>query len=249
MRRRAAEGSNGRAAPRTALLVAAFLLVGCAAGESGGPPAEPTPATPSPTEHERVNLPHPDDPAGGGTPAPDVPTDVEVSEEEITDQEGNVLLTVASLPDSVQPAPDTEFGGPTHFTGVELSDDGAWLAIGSAGAVHSYGWLYDLVAEQHHLVAFQYGGSLDAHSWSPDDRFALFTIGTPAATELLKVVDRDDIRSHSRDTGFVVEVDQEGDPPFAYEFTEWRNPHTLCFAFDGAPYCVDAGTPEPEPVE
>jgi hypothetical protein len=178
--------------------------------------------------------------------AADRPEDVEVTAEEIRGAHGEVLATIEEFPDNVQPDEDTEFGGPTHFTDAVLSDDGSWLAIGSAGVAHSYGWLYELGADDPQLVAFQYGGSLQAHSFSPDDRFALFTIGTPAETGLLKVVDREDIAEHASDTGFVVEVDEEGDPPFAYEFDDWREPHILCFTFEGTSDCVDASTEELE---
>jgi hypothetical protein len=183
-------------------------------------------------------------------PAPDVPTAVDVRDEQLTDQDGNVLLSIEELPDNVQPDPDTEFGGPTHFTDAVLSDDGTWIAIGSAGVAHSYGWLYDVAAGEHHFVAFQFEGSVTAHSWSPDDRFALFSIGTPAETGLLKVVDRDEVQPYAADTGFVVEVDaEEGmEPPFAYEVTEWQEPHTLCFELEGTPYCVDADTAWVEPA-
>lgn len=100
------------------------------------------------------------------------------------------------------------------------SADGAWLAIGSSGVAHGYGWLYELSTDEPHLVAFQFGGSVQSHSFSPDDRFALFTVATPAETQLLKVVDRGDVAGHASDTGFAVEVDEEGEPPFAYEFDE-----------------------------
>ena len=177
---------------------------------------------------------------------PDEPAAVEVSDEQITDAEGDVLLTIDDVPDNIQPEPDTEFGGPTHFTDAVLSDDGQWVAIGSAGAAHGYGSLYDLEAGEHHFAAFQYGGTVSADSWSPDDRFAAFTLGTPAETGLIKIVDRDDLQPHAAETGFVVEVDEEGEPPFAYEPTEWQEPHTLCFDFYGTAYCVDADTGETE---
>lgn len=188
--------------------------------------------------------------AADEAPEPDEPTEVNVSDEQITDADGNVLVTIDELPDNVQPDPDTEFGGPTHFTDAELSGDGAWLAIGSAGAAHSYGWLYELDAGEHHFVAFQYGGSVSAHSWSPDGQFALFGIGSPAETGVLKLVDREDIQAYPADTGFDVEVDEEEgmDPPYAYDFTEWRDPHTMCFTFEGTPYCIDASTGQIAPA-
>jgi hypothetical protein len=125
---------------------------------------------------------------------------------------------------------------------------GTWIAIGSAGVAHGYGSLHELETGAHHFVEFQFEGSVSAESWSPDDRFALFTIGTPAETALLSIVDREDVQPYTEDTGFVVVVDEEGDPPFAYEATGWEGPHTLCFTFEDAPYCVDVETREVEPA-
>lgn len=178
-----------------------------------------------------------------------LPTSIDVSDEQITDQDGRVLLTIDDLPDSVEPEPGAEFGGPTRLTDATLSEDGRWIAVGTTGAVHGYGWLHDVVADEPHLVDFAFGGSVRSHSWSPDDRYALFTISTPAGTELLKIVDRTDIQPYADDTGFVVKVDAEGDPPFAYEFSAWQEPHTVCFEFEGTPFCVDAETREVQQVE
>jgi putative cell wall-binding protein len=181
---------------------------------------------------------------------PALPTSIDVTAEQITDQDGNVLLTIDELPDNVQPDPDTEVGGPTQLNDAVLSGDRAWIAIGSAGVAHGYGWLHDIAADETHFVAFQFEGSVEALNWSPDDRFALFSIGSPAEIGLLKVVDRDDIQPYAETTGFVVEVDEEAElePPYAYELVEWRAPHTLCFEFEGTPGCVDAATGEPQPV-
>jgi hypothetical protein len=179
-------------------------------------------------------------------PEPDLPTSLVVTEDAIADQDGNVLLSAAVFPETVEPEPGTEFGGPTRFEDAVLSGDQRWIAIGTSGVAHSYGWLYDVVADQLHFVAFQFEGSLSADSWSPDERFALFTIGTPAGTGLLKIVDRGDVGPYPDDTGFVVEVEAEAgvEPPFAYEEPAWQAPHTLCFDFEGERSCVNADTRE-----
>ncbi len=195
------------------------------------------------------DIPDPDvepDPDQAPEPETELPSEIEVTAEEIRDQDGELLLHITDLPDEVEPDADSSFGGPTRFTNAVLSVDGSWIAIGAAGDAHGYGFLYDVPAEEHHLVAFQFGGEVGPHSWSPDDRFALFTLSSPAPAEFLKLVDREDIREYAIDTGFQVEVEQEEElaPPFEYEPTEWREPHDLCFRLAGVGYCVDAWTEE-----
>lgn len=170
-----------------------------------------------------------------------LPTSLTVSDDRVVDEDGRVLLTTADLADAVERVPDFGFGGPTQLTATALSADGRWIAVSGTSAAHGYGFLHDVAAGESHLTDFAYGSAVRAHSWSPDDRFALFTIGTAANTDLLKVVDRAEIEPFP-DTGFVVEVDQEGDPPFAYEFVEWQAPHTLCFTFEGTSSCIDVET-------
>lgn len=208
------------------------VIAGCAPDE----PDDPAPVDPAPTP-----TPVPND-----VEEPDLPTSIDVTAEYIRDQDGEVLLAIDDLPDEVYPDPDTSFGGPTRFTNAVLSDDGRWIAIGSVGVAHGYGSLFDVAEEEHHYVAFQFEGEIGPYSWSPDDRFALFIVRTPAPTELLKIVDREDIGEYIEDTGFVAEVEREAgmEPPFAYEPTEWRDADTLCFEFEGEEYCVDAATGE-----
>ena len=219
----------------TVLLVMSLGAVTACAPDD---PLEPIPVDPTPTP-----TPEPDPDDG---PEPELPASIETSAESIRDQDDEVLLHIDELPDEVSPDGETSFGGPTRFTNAVLSDDGRWIAIGTVGTSHGYAFLYDVVAEEHHVVAFQFGGEIGPYSWSPDDRFALFVVHSPAPTETLKIVDRDDIGEYAEDTGFRVEVDreQELEPPFSYEPTEWRDPHTLCFELDGTEYCVDAATRE-----
>ncbi len=218
----------------------ALLLAISLGGFAACAPDDPDPIDPAPVE------PTPTPPPDDDVEEPDLPTSIDTSTEDIRDQDGEVLLAIDDLPDEIRPDEDASFGGPTRFTNAVLSDDGRWIAIGSAGVAHGYGSLYDVVEQEHHYVAFQFEGEVAPYSWSPDDRFALFLVRSPAPIQSLKVVDRDDIQEFVEDTGFVVEVDREGDlePPFSYEPTEWRDPHTLCFEFEGDEYCVDVGTQE-----
>lgn len=161
---------------------------------------------------------------------------IDWDENEVRDQSGNVLLSAEDVPGSVAVSEEAEFGVAGPFTGVELSPDKSWIALTMSGAAHGSGWLYDIGDEELIPVAFQYGGGVEILEWSPDSQFMAFRIGTPAATEHILAVDRDNTdEEYVSEVGQQVEVNQQADlgPPFAYEFIRWESPRTLCFSFDG----------------
>ncbi len=172
---------------------------------------------------------------------------VTVTDNEILDQSGTVLLSNDIAPGSMEVDEDVEFGVSGQFTSAALSPDSNLIAFTISGAAHGGGWIAKLEqgpeASNITPVAFQYGGSVEVIEWSPDSRFVVFSLSTPAPSELLWVVDSANLKAeYVSKIGQQIEVEEETetDPPFSYEFIRWESPHTLCFSFeDQDEQCTD----------
>ncbi len=161
-------------------------------------------------------------------------TGITANEESITDQNGNTLVEVDNLPGGIQVSEDASFGASGAISGAQLSPDNEWIAFATRGAAHDAGWLYEVASEEVTPVAFQYGGGIEVVEWSPDAQFIAFQAGTPAPSEHIVLVDRTDIDGYVSEVSHQIEVDAQAgvNPPFAYEFNRWEEPHTICFTFE-----------------
>jgi hypothetical protein len=169
---------------------------------------------------------------------------IDWDDDTVFDAAGDTILSIESLSDTILVSEESRFGSSNRFTGAKLSPDGRWLAVTVAGAVHQFGWLYDLSTHGRHPVAFQYGGAVRIEAWSPDGRFAAFIEESPAPTTTIKVVDRQSLGDFVRKTSYTIHADKEGtlDPPYSYKIDRWQKPRTLCFCLDEVNYCMDAET-------
>lgn len=177
-----------------------------------------------------------------GTAEPEGVQSISFTEESILDQDETELVNQEDVPQSIAVSSDAEFGAAGSFTSAALSPDGDWIAFTTSGAAHGGGWLYEVESGQITPAAFQYGGSVEVLEWSPDGRYIVFAASTPAETDVLVLVDRDDLQTYVQDTSLSVSVSaEEGmSPPFSYDFLRWEAPHTLCFSFAGEEHCIDA---------
>lgn len=160
--------------------------------------------------------------------------DISLSEESIEDQEGDVLISADDVPGSIQVSENSEFGVSGSFTSAKLSGDKEWIAFATGGAAHDAGWLYEIRTEEVLPVAFQYGGGVEVIEWSPDSQYVAFMIGSPAPSEHILIVDRENIEGYVSEIGHQVMVEEQAgmNPPFSYTFERWESPHTLCFTFE-----------------
>lgn len=160
---------------------------------------------------------------------------------EISDSNGNVIISSEELPGSMQVSENSEFGVRGDISSVSLSPDKEWIAFSVNGAVHAGGWLYDIKSKSLSPVVFQYGGGVEVLEWSPDSHYVAFNVGTPAPTEYVKIVDRNNIKEFVSETGKQLRLDEENGltPPFSYEFNEWRSPHTACVSLREASKCFN----------
>lgn len=168
---------------------------------------------------------------------------IDWNEDTISDQDGNVLLSADNLPSSMEVSEEAEFGVAGSITSAQLSPDKEWIALSVSGAAHGAGWLYEITTGKVVPAAFQYGGGVEVIEWSPDGQFVAFRIGTPAATEHILGVNRDQTSGYVSEIGQQIEVEEQAgmNPPYAYEFIRWESPHTLCFSFnDGPEECREA---------
>lgn len=156
--------------------------------------------------------------------------------------EGATVLLTDDIPGEVYVDEGISFGASGPFTSVILSPNNQKLVLTTSGAAHGAGWLYDLNTKDISPVEFQYGGSLEALSWSSDSQFIVFKVSTPADTNLISVVDINNIAEFVSNTSHRVVVEEENnlDPPFNYEFLGWESDEVFCFSFiQEFSYCFD----------
>lgn len=173
---------------------------------------------------------------------------IEWNEDQITTETGEVLLTAEEVPSSMQVSSNSEFGVAGPFQEVSLSPDKEWIAFAMTGVAHGAGWIYEIDSENIYPAAFQYGGGVEIIEWSPDSQYIAFNIGTPAPTEYIKVVNRDNIAEYVSETGEQLRLDGEAGltPPFSYEFVEWQAPHTICYSLNDDEDCLDMSSVDNE---
>lgn len=166
---------------------------------------------------------------------------IEWNENQIMRENGEVLLTAEEVPSSMQVSENSEFGVEGPFENVKLPPDKKWIAFAINGAAHGSGWLYEIDSKKVFPAAFQYGGGVEIIEWSPDSQYIAFNIGTPAPSEYIKVVNRDNIAKFVSETGEQLRLDGEAGltPPFSYEFIEWQAPHKICYALNDEQDCLD----------
>lgn len=176
---------------------------------------------------------------------------IEWNENQITTETEEVLLTAEEVPSSIQVSEHSEFGVSGPFRDVSLSPDKEWIAFSMSGAAHGSGWIYEIDSQRTIPVAFQYGGGIEIIEWSPDSQYVAFNIGTPAPSEYIKVVNRDNIDEFASETGEQLRLDGEAGltPPFSYEFIEWRQPHTICYSLNDDQDCLDMSSVDDDSEE
>ncbi len=166
--------------------------------------------------------------------------------ESITDQDGNILVSLEDFPAEVDVSSEASFGGADEITGAELSPDGEWIALTTRGAAHGFGWLYNVSRDDMEAVDFQFGGSVQVEAWEDESRYVAFRGETPRPATVFKIVEVRNIAEFPSETGFLAELPEDSaiSPEEAeFENVGWED-GMFCFSADGERYCADPETEE-----
>jgi hypothetical protein len=112
---------------------------------------------------------------------------VTVEEGRIVDANGEEVLDVEAIPSSLAVDEDTQFGATGRFLDASVSPDKRQLAVVTAGAAHSGGWIQDHDDGGIYPAAFQYGGELEIGPWREDGRYLVFIERGPAGGQTLSL--------------------------------------------------------------
>ncbi|MCE8041086.1 hypothetical protein HOP60_02835 [Halomonas daqingensis] len=208
------------------IATAALVLSGCPSPGDGEPP--PAAETADTSQPEAALAP------------------LEVGDEEIRAADGAVLLSMEDVPGTIRADQQAEFGAAERFQEASVSPDGAWLAVITAGAAHSAGWLVRMEARQPRPAAFQYGGNITIGPWSDDSRLVVFVQEGPAGGRTLTVVDAERLGETVEESAMPVrspEHDELAPEERIYEALAWRNGELL-FRVGGERWIFDPDSGE-----
>ena len=131
-----------------------------------------------------------------------------VLDDQVNDYRGNQLITLSQLPERVRITSENEFGAHERFVQAEMSPNGEYIAVTTAGAAHSAAWVYQTEGGEVKPAAFQYGGNLTLGPWHPQSSYLVVTHQPPSGGTGLSVIHIAGLDYRVEDANQVLQVPQ-----------------------------------------